>query len=247
MGKRGPRAKGEYSDKSEVLSIRISSELHADLVAIAKHSGKTKSREVEHRLRRSFVDDEKISAGFGGRQNYALMKMISSVIEATVERDDRTWGSTGQPRRKTRNFNWLDDPYAFDQAVIAINAVLEAIRPAGDIPQSLDEAFDKYGRTFQGKLNASETLLDIQKADVLPVPSTKVSYHGSNMAKLKADIGDVVDRAVIRGMTAEQARKRAELAKEYAALRRKKIRSNDDDNRMKALRGEIELLPRPRP
>ena len=52
---RGPKAKGEYHDKSAVLSTRISSELRKMLEASVKKSGLTISREVEHRLRWSFL------------------------------------------------------------------------------------------------------------------------------------------------------------------------------------------------
>lgn len=55
MGKRGTKAKGEYHDKSAVISTRITSELRKMLETSVKKSGLTISREIEHRLRWSYL------------------------------------------------------------------------------------------------------------------------------------------------------------------------------------------------
>jgi hypothetical protein len=249
MGKRGPTAKGEYRNKTQVLSTRISADLRAELAAAAKTSGGTLSREIEHRLRRTFSEEKTIEAVFGDRRTYGLMQLINSAVRTTVGRKIISPLTDKQQLKKSIHF--LDDPYAFDQAVRTINAVLEAIRPKGEIPQSHDKALDQFGGTFQGEFNAIETLRDIQKAPAaLPLPSTKGSRHQHKMSVLKSDIGDLADRAVTRGATADQVRKRSQLAKELGALRRKQARTpdamtNEDLNRMNALFGEIEKLSSP--
>lgn len=61
MGKRGSVAKGEYQDKSAVLSTRITADLRKMLESSVKKSGLTISREVEHRLRWSYlVENQRI-------------------------------------------------------------------------------------------------------------------------------------------------------------------------------------------
>jgi hypothetical protein len=230
MGKRGPTAKGEYRDKTQVLSTRISAELREALAAAAE--GSTLSREIEHRLRRTFAEDKQIADVFGSRRNFQLMRLIASVIDSTVNR------KVDKPKKQ--NVDWLDDPYAFDQAVRAIAAVLNAIRPPGAVPQSLDEALDQYGGTFQGEFNAVETLRDIQKApDMLPVMATR---HQKRMARMKEDIGDLADRALTRGRSADDTRRLSELGRKLAALRRKQTKTPEDREQMNVIASEIEQL-----
>ena len=116
MGKRGPRAKGEYGDKSAVLSTRISADLRTHLEHAVRESGHTLSREIEHRLRRTFIEDEQIASAFGDRQTYLIMRIIALALQ-------RVWN----PDRS--DTDWLSDPYTFDQALQTVTAILEAIRP----------------------------------------------------------------------------------------------------------------------
>jgi hypothetical protein len=235
MGKRGPAARGEYLDKTQVLSTRISAELREALAAAAK--GRTLSREIEHRLRRTFIEDKQIDAIFGSRRNFQLMRLIASVIDSTVNR------KVDKPKKP--NADWLDDPYAFDQAVRGIAAVLGAIRPPGALPQSSDEALDQYGGTFQGVFNAIETLRDVQKApDALLLTGSR---HQKKMADIKQDIGDLADRVLIHGRSADETRKLSELGRKLAALRHKqaktpKAMTAKDREQMNAIASQIEQL-----
>jgi hypothetical protein len=235
MGKRGPTAKGEYRDKTQVLSTRISAELREALAAAAE--GSTLSREIEHRLRRTFDQDKEINLVFGSRRMFQLMRLIASVVDSTVGRKVAA--------SKKANLDWLDDPYAFDQAMRAIMAVLERIRPPGAIPQSPDEALDQYGGTFQGEFNAIETLRDIQKApDALPLKATR---HQKRVAGMKKDIGDLADRALIRGRSADDTRRLSELGRKLAALRKKQAKmpekmTTEDREQMNAIVSEIKQL-----
>ena len=120
MGKRGPAAKGEFGDKSAVLSTRISADLRAWLEKAKAESGLTLSREIEFRLRRTFTVDETIKESFGSRRNRALMKMLSMAMETTSRPDSSS------------ERDWMDDPWLFDQVVRTLNNILRAIRPPGE-------------------------------------------------------------------------------------------------------------------
>jgi hypothetical protein len=231
MGKRGPAPTGEYGDKSQVLSTRIRADTRASLVAAAESSGRSLSQEIEHRLRRTFTDDRNIVDAFGSRRNYALMKLIASVIETTAN-------------LKRPNIDWLDDPYAFDQVTRAVAAILELIRPAGELPNSSDDndMLDHGGR-MQWKVNALEALRAVQVADA-KLPLTKGARRQHIMAKLKSDIGDVADRAVLYGRKADETRKLSELGRRFAPLMRKaektpETMTPDDRQQLNALADEI--------
>jgi hypothetical protein len=244
MGKRGPAPTGEYGDKSQVLSTRIRADTRAALVAAAENSGRSLSQEIEHRLRRTFTDDENIVDAFGSRRNYALMKLIASVIETTAN-------------LKRPNADWLDVPYAFDQVTRAIAAVLEKIRPAGELPNSIDddEMLDHGGR-MQWKVNTLEVLRAVQVADA-KLPLTKGSRRQHTMAKLKSDIGDIADRAVLYGRTADETRKLSELGRRLAPSMRRlsplmqkaeetpETMTPDDHRQLNALADEIAAFKNP--
>src|SRR5215831_7324793 len=106
MGK-GPRPKGEYAGKSSVFSTRIRPDLRKSLERAAKTSGRSLSQEVEHRLRRSFVEDDKIADAFGDRRTYRLMRLMSDAIHLSLNKNDE---------------NWLDDPFRFRIALEAMRS-----------------------------------------------------------------------------------------------------------------------------
>src|SRR4051794_10460816 len=99
MGKRGPAPKGEYGHKTAVFSTRLQRDTRARLAATAKASGRSLSQELEHRLRRTFVDDDKAIDFFGSVQNAAICKLLGMTIAAT----GTTW------LKKTED-GWVSDP-----------------------------------------------------------------------------------------------------------------------------------------
>src|SRR5436190_20191158 len=110
MGK-GPRPKGEYAGKSSVFSTRIRPDLRKNLERAAKASGRSLSQEVEHRLRRSFVEDEKVAEAFGDRRTYRLMRLMSDAIQLSQNEEN--------------DGHWLDDPFRFRIALAAMRSVVE--------------------------------------------------------------------------------------------------------------------------
>src|ERR1051326_1432381 len=107
MAKRGPAPRGEYVNKSKVFSTRLRPDTLDALKVAAEKSGRSLSQEVEHRLRRSFDFDGKVSDAFGDWSIYSLMRMIATAMTASF--NPKTGAS------------WADDPYVFNQAVERTN------------------------------------------------------------------------------------------------------------------------------
>src|SRR6516162_3242286 len=83
MGKRGPQPRGEYGGKihrTAVLSTRLQPDTRTRLVAAKEASGRSLSQELEHRLRRTFIDDDKAIDFYGSESSAAILKLIGAVI-----------------------------------------------------------------------------------------------------------------------------------------------------------------------
>jgi len=176
---KGPAPKGEYAGKSSVFSTRIRPDLRKKMEVAAKKSGRSLSQEVEHRLRQSFVEDEKISEMFGDRKTFSLMRMMALAIHM-----DPYLPSDGKS-------SWLDDPERFETAIVAALSVLEAIRPAG---------FVNYDRPLQqilqhrGEFAAFQIWLKVKRANA-SLPLDKGTRTDHRNAMLKADLKGLVDIA----------------------------------------------------
>ena len=124
MGKRGPQPKGEYGGKigrTAVLSTRLQPDTRTRLVAASKASGRSLSQELEHRLRRSFIEDDKAVEFYGTEQNAAVVKFIGVTIQSTTARS-----STKEKDE------WLNEQWLFDDVMDAIEHMLLWFRPGGD-------------------------------------------------------------------------------------------------------------------
>ena len=128
-GKRGPVPRGSYHNKSRVLSTRIREDTRLALEEAAAHSGRSLSQEIEHRLRRSFDQDEKVIIKYGSRRNYAVLRLIANLMELNSER-----GEDGHPKE------WLDSPYAFWQLVSALSIVFSELAPPEPGKPAADQA-----------------------------------------------------------------------------------------------------------
>jgi hypothetical protein len=181
MGK-GPRPKGEYAGKSSVFSTRIRPDLRKSLERAAKSSGRSLSQEVEHRLRRSFVEDDKIADAFGDRRTYRLMRMMSDAIQLS--------------QKEENDENWLDDPFRFRVALAAMRSVIEAIEPPtpslGEVEDTEFQIMtDNLGEAIAGKLWFGVN----QAKDSIELGSGSRADHINSIAR--SDIGeDVFGRAL---------------------------------------------------
>jgi predicted HicB family RNase H-like nuclease len=177
MGK-GPRPKGEYAGKSSVFSTRIRPDLRKNLERAAKTSGRSLSQEVEHRLRRSFVEDDKIADVFGDRRTYRLMRLMSDAIQFVQKHEN--------------DENWLDDPFRFRFALIAMLSVVEAIAPS--VP-SIGEA-EENTTGLMGAAAAAEIWRGVAEAKrSIELGSGSRADHINSIAR--SDMGeDVIRRAL---------------------------------------------------
>jgi len=195
MNERGRKPKGNYKQKTHVFSTRITADLREELVAASKKSGHSLSQEVEHRLRRSFGNDREVTSIFGNRRNYAVLRMISCLMELVYNPD--------KP-----NAEWVNDPFTFDQLLKTIAEVLQQFRPPGDPHAPPD--IDPLGRDIrenQYHFHASDWLNALKQApDALPIQKQQLPLQGENdrlrrvhmfnytAPQIRADLGDVVER-----------------------------------------------------
>jgi hypothetical protein len=174
MGK-GPRPKGEYAGKSSVFSTRIRPDLRKRLEKAAKTSGRSLSQEVEHRLRRSFVEDDKIADAFGDRRTYRLMRLMSDAIQLSQNNAE----------------NWLDDPYRFRVALAAMRSVVEAIQPDTPSRDVVDYANRESATGAVGAAIAAKIWLGVVEAKhSIELGSGSLADHINSVAR--SDIGEEV-------------------------------------------------------
>jgi hypothetical protein len=174
---KGPTPRGEYVGKSSVFSTRIRPDLRQKLEQAAKKSGRSLSQEIEHRLRRTFVDDEKISEMFGDRRTFLLMQMMAMAIQ--FREDD------GPPGR------WLENPDDFEIAVAAALSVLEAVRPAGAVDSN--NPFLAYANRTKAAGISFDIWNEIKRADAA-LSLTRGTRRDHWNAMAKTDLGDIADR-----------------------------------------------------
>lgn len=172
MAKRGPAPRGEYADKSAVLSTKISSELRSQLEKAVKVSGLTLSREVEHRLRRTFQDEATNVEMFGGQRNYRLMQLVG--LAMTLRDPDES------------NPDWLNDPSQFLDVLRTIHRLLWQIRPEGT------DAIVAAGGPDCSVRVAEELWAAVHSADATLPLGVSPQQHRRNL--VKDDLGEIVSR-----------------------------------------------------
>lgn len=187
MGKRGPQPKGEYGrtiGRTAVLSTRLQPDTRERLSAAAKAKGRSLSQELEHRLRRSFIEDDKVVDFFGSPANAAIVKLLGAVIQSTGTSWLRKDPKDGWvPDFKKDPGEWLRDPVLFDGVLTAIVHALMWFRPPGG---SDDQRF-LYSSA------AEQMIKEIQSADP-SLPISKRSNRQHAMALLKDEMASLASR-----------------------------------------------------
>ncbi len=174
---KGPVPRGEYVGKSSVFSTRIRPDLRKKLEQATKRTGRSLSQEIERRLNRSFVEDDKIAEVFGDRRTYVLMRMMADAIHFGHE---------------PANLSWLDNPQEFETAISAALRVLDAIRPEGDVPA---DALPARHYQVRGHSAAANIWRAIKRVDPsLPIGQGTLEDH--KHVHMKDDLGGLVDRAL---------------------------------------------------
>jgi hypothetical protein len=252
MVHRGPKAAGLVP-----IVVKLLNTMRATLQSKTEAKAKTKpgwklSDEIRNRLQRT-IDDDLVQQQDDTR-THGLMLLFESVLRSTMGRkslppllqDLAEDLKAPRSRRPPPGPHWLDDAATFDQAVLAINTVLAAIRPPAAIEAPADDL------PFRGKFNALATLQDLVKAPAREPASA--SKHVRSMMHIRDTIGgDVVDRVLTFGKTAEQIRDSEPERLELAGLRRKhaasKLKppgpplSDSETRRMKALANRLATIP----
>jgi hypothetical protein len=156
-----------------VLSTRLQPDTRAWLVAAAQANGRSLSQELEHRLRRTFGDDDKAVEFFGTGQTAAVVKLIGATINSAAAR--------GSAQKKQ---DWLKEQWLFDDVMDAIAHVLLWFRPGGDSGK-------REIKVSSGTNRAGRLIHEIRASDP-SLPITKGSTRQHAMAMLKDKLGDLV-------------------------------------------------------
>jgi hypothetical protein len=183
MGKRGPRPKGEYGGKigrTAVLSTRLQPDTRRRLVAATGTSGRSLSQELEHRLRRTFIEDDNAVEFYGCQSNAAILKLIGAIIQSTCSNWDVKTADGWVPDLDKDPEEWLRDPKLFDGVLMAIVHALIWFKPN----EGRDEQLFFYHSTAESIIN------EIRSADPSK-PITKRSTRQHAMAMLKDKLGDL--------------------------------------------------------
>jgi hypothetical protein len=176
MGKRGPAPQGEYggkNDRTAVFSTRLRPETRSRLAAAAKASRRSLSQELEHRLRRTFSEDDSDVKLYGNEQTAAVVNLIGATIKSA--------SATESAKSK---YDWLKEQWLFDDVMDAIRHVLLWFRPDGD--SGLRRI------TVGSATERVDQLIDEIRASDPALPITKGSARQHAMARLKEKLGDLV-------------------------------------------------------
>jgi hypothetical protein len=182
MGRRGPQPKGEYggrTGRTAVFSTRLQLDTRARLEKAAMASRRSLSQELEHRLRGSFIDEDKVVDFYGSQSNAAVVKLLGAMIQSTctswLVKTEEGWA----PDLKKDPGEWLRDPKLFDQVLTAIVHALMWFRPSRG-----RDKFLFYHST------AARIIDEIRSADPsLPIERGSTRQHA--MAMLKDKLGDL--------------------------------------------------------
>jgi hypothetical protein len=214
---KGPRPKGEYAGKSSVFSTRIRPDLRKSLERAAKTSGRSLSQEVEHRLRRSFVEDDKIADAFGDRRTFRLMRLMSDAIHLSLNEEN--------------DQNWLDDPFRFRVALAAMRSVIEAVEPNTPSLGEVDDAPFEEETNRLGEVIAGELWFGVNQAkDTIELGSGSLADRINSVAR--SDLGDdVFGRALsaIRVAFWKKYRSRSPAALDALQDHQKESAKGDDE------------------
>jgi hypothetical protein len=212
VAERGRKPKGNYKQKTKVFSARLRADTRAAIEKAAINSGHSLSQEIEHRLRRSFDEDQNLFEKLGGRENYAVLRLIASLMSVMLHPSDIITLSPAEPRK-----SWLHDPYLFDQLVRAIAVVLEELKPEGErdappvVPGGGGDVFDIIA-PLQGRIRAAQLLSAVKNAPPKELPlNTKdpAPFLRDDLGQAADRIGNQKGRRFVRG-TAEDFRRAAD-------------------------------------
>jgi hypothetical protein len=139
--KRGPAPTVGTAEQKSTVSVRITPALKDKLVAAMRMSDRSMSQEAEVRLELSFAREGTVIEVLDhqyGRWLAGLVLLIANVmylssktamISVLTSEDLKSYFEIA----KSKLDDWHREPFAYDQAVRAAHAILEAFRPEGDL------------------------------------------------------------------------------------------------------------------
>jgi hypothetical protein len=127
---------------------------------------------LEHRLRRTFTEDDKTVEFYGTEQTAAVVKLIGLTVNAAAARTSRRG-----------RHEWLKEQWLFDDVIDAIVHTLLWFRPGGES--------GRQQITLSSTTDRIDELIDeIRSADPSPSMTTGSSRQHA-MAMLKDKLGDL--------------------------------------------------------
>jgi hypothetical protein len=131
--------------KSKNFTFRSRGDLHARLAGAAAQSNRSISEEIEWRVERSFMDQDRAIEALGlifGPELAGLLLVLGEVMKEAGEQTAYLAEHTLEAAR-----NWMAHPLAFAKAAEAAKAVLEAFKPSDE---GIHRAYDHYANIPQG-------------------------------------------------------------------------------------------------
>ena len=181
--KRGRPPKGDYPNTTARLSCRITQELR-DSLDSARKGKRSLAQETEMRLRQSFDHDLLVEGTFGGRKNYALLRLFRMAME-TVE------GITGQ--------SWHEDAYTHEQCKRAVVAVLKEFRPKGRAEPTSPWPFEDGSPNNLGKeagFGAAQQVVSIDDKPTIGMGSGAI-FVSTNIRRDLGHLAERLDKAIV--------------------------------------------------
>jgi hypothetical protein len=180
---------GTMSERSEQdtaqLKWRTKEPLRAAIEQSAKKRGLSINQEITRRIEASFVEERRVDEAFGNSEIFGIMKIAATAfVEA---------GRLAAHSVSAKNF--VENPFAYNHAVIAAAKVLEAFRPSGEIvpPPKTTGLSGVWGDAVDsinlkgGELTAERILDDFRRASGIdPVHEIHSIDKDGNHTPIKA-------------------------------------------------------------
>ncbi len=189
------RRSGKVEGKRYPLNMRTTFEVRQSLERAAKDSGRSLAQEAEHRMRHSFDADDHLTAAF--RLAYGDRAAALAMIIARALHEAGTNAATLTSPSPVSAAEWLDDPYAFDQARQAVASVLESAAPTKSAAVPTKSSQPGHGLEIDQRTKSTigtETAFGILAA-ACGVGRQSLAPWGAEIGKM---LGPIKDRIIAR-------------------------------------------------
>lgn len=111
------------------INLRVPPDLREQLQRAAEARGVSVTREINDRLAASFGHEAAIDAAIGNRTLLGLLRLVGVAMQGAGKFAAFASAVASHDKRQ----EWIDNPYAYDQATRAALTILDALRPPGEI------------------------------------------------------------------------------------------------------------------